>query len=229
MKQIIFSVLVLGMLYSCGSEGQNLDNFIDNQENKNEPIAPEIDITLNKINDIPAECEAKGKVVDAYTWSDLNGVNYFIRTLGELQVIDATDEFEFSLSSQYLYAYHYVETLNGEFKLLRETTDFVKDCEFDLLISHELDAISLTDFDQDEIGEITFVYRTHCTSDVSPSTQKLIMLEDGNKYPLRGTTKVFEYGGEYTVGDEFKTAPAAFLEHAKQLWSENLTEYDFEM
>jgi hypothetical protein len=112
---------------------------------------------------------------------------------------------------------------------LKETIDFVKDCEFDILVSHELDAISLTDIDENKIAEITFIYRTSCTSDVSPSTQKLIMLENGNKYPMRGTTRVMEMGGEFQVGEEFESAPEGFQAHAEKIWSEHLLEFDFEL
>ena len=122
-----------------------------------------------------------------------------------------------------------MENNKGEIRLLREITDFVKDCEFDLILGHELDAISLTDIDNDEIGEITFIYRMACTSDVSPSTQKLIMLEDGNKYALRGTTKVMGEGGDYEAGEEFNSAPEGFLKHADELWNEHIVEYDFDL
>ena len=95
-------------------------------------------------------------------------------------------------------------------------------------MGHELDALTLTDLDYDNIAEITFIYRTTCTSDVSSSTQKLIMLEEGEKFALRGSTQVMGDGGEYEIGAGFKSAPDEFLNHAKQLWSEHLTEYDFE-
>ena len=185
---------------------------------------------MNKVAEIPADCKFEGKKIDAYSWVDKNGINYFIRTIGDLIEAEPEDEYADVTASQHLYAYHYTKLdSKADAVLLKETTDFIKDCEFDVNVTHELDALTLTDIDKNEVGEITFIYRTTCTSDVSPSTQKLIMLENGQKYPLRGETKVMEVGGEFTVGDEFKTAPEGFQAHAEKLWSEHLVEFDFEL
>lgn len=232
MKKIFLSFLTVGFLFACGGDESADETSNESTEESSEEaeVVPEVevDITLVKTEDVPEACTSSGKTIDAYTWSDLNGVNYFIRTMGELEE-HPENEAGYATASRYLYAYHWVKAADGTFELKKETTDFVKDCEFDLNMSHELDAISLTDLDEDQIGEISFIYRLTCTSDVSPSTQKLIMLEDGNKYPLRGTTQVMGFGGEYEVGDEFDSAPEGFLDHAKELWSQHLAEYDFEL
>ena len=58
-----------------------------------------------------------------------------------------------------------------------------------------------------------------------------MLLEDGKKYPLRGNAAIklagAIEGGEYKVGDEFKDAPPAFLEHAKDLWNEYMLENEY--
>lgn len=232
MKKLILSLAVLPLLCSCGDD-TNIDSGDSediNSNNQQEEEVLEIDINLNKLAEIPSDCVFEGSLIDGYSWVDKNGINYFIRTLGELVAVEPEDEYADVSASQNLYAYHYTRTdSKSEAVLIKETTDFVKDCEFDLMLSHELDALTLTDIDKNEIGEIAFIYRTGCTSDVSPSTQKLIMLENGKKYPLRGTTKVMEIGGEFEVGDEFKSAPEGFQKHAEKLWSEHLVEYDFEL
>jgi len=61
----------------------------------------------------------------------------------------------------------------------------------------------------------------NCTSDVSPLTLKLMMLEDREKYPIRGTTVVDvgggqRYGGEKRFGEEFAGAPVAFRDFASR-------------
>ena len=186
----------------------------------------EIDINLNKIAELPSDCSYEGNKIDAHSWEDKNGVNYFIRTIGEIIASEPEDVY----ASQYLYAYHYTkENSKTDAVLLKETSDFIQDCEFDVVLSHEFDALTLTDIDEDQIGELSFIYRTACISDVSPSNQILIMFEDGDKYSLRGETKVMEVGGDFTVGDEFKSAPKGFLTHAEKLWSEHLVEYDFKL
>ncbi|MEX1002779.1 MAG: hypothetical protein WDZ35_11745 [Crocinitomicaceae bacterium] len=232
----IFYIVVAGLLFSgCGSgeneDGMNGDGSADEVDGQQEEQqdSPEIDISLTKIRDIPRDCEFEGEVVDAYTWTDENGLNYFMRTMGKPTEGEKEISEDLPSRSQYLYAYHYVEDEKGGIKLLCQITDFVKDCQFDLIIGHELDAISLTDLDENGLGEVSFIYRLNCTSDVSPATQKLILIENGDKYVLRGHTSFMEHEGEYTVGEEFKNAPDGFQEHAEKLWSKHLTEYDFEL
>jgi hypothetical protein len=230
----IYAFAVIGLVIaSCGGEetvSMNEEESVLEESSLDENIEEKVllDIYLTKIEELPETCEFDGKMIDAYRWDDENGANYFIRTIGELQEGKPkyTDE---AGMTQYLYAYHYIKSADGEMTLSRAITDFVKDCEFDLNMGHELDALTLTDLNKDNIGEVAFIYRTTCTSDVSPSTQKLIMLEDGEKFALRGTTQVMGDGGDYEVGEGFKSAPEEFLSHAKQLWSEHLTEYDFEL
>ncbi|MFT4600189.1 MAG: hypothetical protein ACI857_000360 [Arenicella sp.] len=231
MKNLIIPFSVLFLL-GCGSEALETAADDSTTDSTTQEVVVEqekiIDITLTKLDEVPSACETEGKTVDAYSWKDENGTNYFIRTMGEAEMeypeTDGDDKY-----SQYLYAYHYVENLKGEFSLLRQITDFIKDCEFDIIVSHELDALELSDLDQDSYGEITFVYRTACTSDVSPSTQKLIMLEDGEKYAIRGTTSVMGEGGEFEMGEEFESAPETFQPWAENIWADHLNEYDFEL
>ena len=229
MKKFIYFATAL-TLVSCGAES--------NEENSNHQDADTvstvsttesltIDISLNKIMEIPSDCKVKGELVDAYTWKDLNGTNYFIRTMGEVE--DGEESDGFVTQSQNLFAYHYTENTQGEIELLEDIVDFVKDCEFDIVIGHELDAISLTDLDSNQIGEIAFIYRTSCTSDVSPSTQKLIMLENGIKYALRGSTQVMGEGGDFEVDPAFEKADQEFQKHAESLWQNHIEEFDFEL
>lgn len=230
MKKIAYLIPIF-VLVGCGSDSASEDELQNEEQTINEEIPEEaelvIDISLNKLNEVPKECKVEGDLVDIYSWKDLNGSNYFIRSIGAVKEGKELDGLP--TQSQYLYAYHYVENSTGEFELKEDIVDFVKDCEFDIILGHELDAISLTDLDSNEVGEISFVYRTSCTSDVSPSTQKLMLLEDGQKYALRGSTQVMGFGGEYEADDSFNDAPAAFLSHAKSLWEDHIIEFDFEL
>jgi hypothetical protein len=236
MKKTIVALVLLFSMISCGGDHENSSLESENP-NQTDSITTEveeipIDLTLESVGEFPHGCDVKGTVVDVHTWSDVNGTNYFIRTMGDYETKSiGDDQYSSDLSTQYLYAFHYAQYADGEIKLLKETTDFIKECEFDIVMGHqlELDAISLTDIDQDEIAEISFIYRLACTSDVSPATQKLIMLENGDKYPIRGNTEVMGEGGNYEAGEEFDSAPEGFLEHAVNLWNKNLTEYDFDL
>lgn len=111
----------------------------------------------------------------------------------------------------------------GERKVLRIVNDSSENCDVHLRASFRDAALSLTDLDADGIGEITFAYSLSCASDVSPSILKLLMLENGDKYILRGTTRVQDSpthrtGGEYREDASFKNAPKSFLDHAKSQW-----------
>jgi len=230
MKKFIYLFPALALL-SCGSESTEenpehlaTDTLASVQETEEEMI---IDISLNKILEIPSACKVEGDLVDAYSWKDLNGTNYFIRTLGKVE--EGGDLEGLPTQSQYLYAYHYTENAKGEFQLVEDIVDFVKDCEFDIILGHELDAISLTDLDSNQVGEIAFIYRTSCTSDVSPSTQKLILLENGTKYALRGSTEVMGMGGEFEPDQAFDSAPDGFQAHAESMWKDHIVEFDFEL
>ena len=84
-------------------------------------------------------------------------------------------------------------------------------------------SITVTDLDNDGIGEVAFVYFVDCVSDVSPYSAKLMLIEKGQKYPIRGTVKM-AFGGhvtpsQYTLGPEFERAPPSFTKYAKALWA----------
>lgn len=236
MKQI-FKLTIGGilLLVSCNNtESINDNTATDNGEEKiieKDMVPKKIDINLTALSmeDVPKECEYDYNLVDAYTWWDENGQNYFLRTISEIDFSEESGESLdmawSSYSSQYLFAYHYIDNGQG-IELSRKVQDLVEMCEFDVMVSHEEESVELTDIDGDQIGEISFVYRLTCTSDVSPSTQKLLMLENGDKYILRGQTQVMGYGGDYEVDASFDQAPDGFLKHCKELWKKHLTQYD---
>lgn len=104
--------------------------------------------------------------------------------------------------------------------------DMVDECEMGgLSVRFHDDATAVTDLDHDGLAEVTFAYEVACRSDVSPATYKLLVLEDGTKYILRGTTRVDPSGDGSVAGGSFTPDPAAarwpaaFLEHAKRRWA----------
>ncbi len=237
MKTLNLLFLSSGLfLFSCGSADENSESSTS-EDTTTEDIQTdetedsfEFDITLTNVekHKIPDGCDYSGKVIDVNSWVDKNGENIVIRSIGTYESSEPTDEYADPMGSQYLYVYHYKED-GKNWELVREVSDYIKDCEFDVIVSHVPTAIELKDIDNDGVGEIAFVYRLACTSDVSSSNQKLIMLEDGDKYILRGFTEVMGEGGDFEVGEEFNDAPEGFLDQAKKMWEENRTEYDFEL
>lgn len=227
MKRRVVYVGLFSLLLSCSdaADQKQTDETNDSTDISatNPETEPIIDINLKNAPVFPGDCKVEGNIEDVQSWQDKNGTNYFIRTISEIEYSEGENG---DIGTRYLWAYHYVENEKGEVTLLKETTDFVKDCEFDLLMSHIMESLTVSDLDGDEIGEITFIYRTHCTSDVSSSTQKLMMLENGDKYPLRGYTRVLGWGGDYEAGEEFNAAPEGFLAHADKIWNQYLVEYE---
>lgn len=120
-------------------------------------------------------------------------------------------------SSRYLLVRH---VRDG--KLIREVNDKVERCQFDLSLELAQAALAVTDLDGDGQAEVAFAYKLACRSDVSPRDLKLLVLEDGAKFILRGSTVVND--GTGTVGGSFKAEPAkaswpvGFYQHAEKLW-----------
>ncbi len=98
---------------------------------------------------------------------------------------------------------HTAAKANGKRATLRTVNDQVEKCEFDIIADFIAEATQVLDEDGDGVAELYFAYRVDCVSDVSPVTQKLVVLEGGQKHILRGTNRV-DNGAE-KVGGEFKS------------------------
>lgn len=239
MKRSIFWA-VLFLLAACNNSETNEDSSDSNSNegNNNEPATlvevseipfEPMEMHFKKLEEIPFELAFKGELVDAWWWNDLNGENYFLRTLEEEENETMDEEYgtgEMAFYTRNLHAYHYVLTKEkSELILLRELLDFEKECEFDLKVAH-LEKVSFDDADQDNYGEITFGYMLACRSDVSPSTFKVFTFENDDKYGLRGSSETMGYGGDYEVGDEFNSVPDSLLSNAISYWEENKVEFE---
>ena len=79
------------------------------------------------------------------------------------------------------------------------------------------------------VREITFAYRKACRSDVSSSTMKLLTLENGEKYIIRGTTKIclpgYSEESQKKIDPSFYNAPHPFLTNANRIWQANILEF----
>jgi hypothetical protein len=110
----------------------------------------------------------------------------------------------------------------GQGGVVRTLKDAVLHCEFDLRAEFLEEALGVTDLDADGLGELTFAYRTTCTSDVSPFSLKLFLLEQRAKYGLRGSS-IVDVGGGEKVGGEKVGDPALrklpqFARHLEAVW-----------
>ncbi len=160
---------------------------------------------MDKPNYDLSKLNHEGKIGKKRFWQDANGENIVL----------------FTQKKEELFIYHYAIN-GGNVKLLRKVYDFEKDCDYDLTLAFIENSIKVTDLDNNNFGELTFVYKKACISDVSPLGLKLAMLENGDKFMIRGTTSIdqpsIKVDGTKNVDASFKDAPDSFLSHANKIW-----------
>ena len=205
MKYSIIYILLIFFLSSCSKQQEKI------------ATEPTFKMLEFKKSSFPSTLVYKGSVVQGLHWSDKNGDNYFLLTEE-----NATEKFD-SLNDMYFrtkywHGYHFANNKSSDYKLLREFTDFVKDCEFDLVHEFLADYFTVTDNDKNNIGEVTVIYLKNCVSDVSPDDIILLMFENGSKYAIKGLTSVNVPGlsikGERKVDASFNSAVPVLKEYA---------------
>lgn len=216
MKKTLYLSIILA-LAACSSEPteeideQRLRDSI-RAELEEEMLAEKEVLKFNPTpyKEVPlSKIEYPGALQFKRTWVDANGDN--------IAVFTQTDE--------ELYMLHYAFP-NGSPILKRKVIDFVRDCPFDVTLEFVEKTIEVTDLDNDNFGEVSFMYKTACRSDMSPATLKYLTIEDGAKYIIRGSELMdfgYEepYGGEMNIDASFENGPTSFLVHAKKVWMEN--------
>lgn len=165
----------------------------------------------------------KGKVLKSVSWQDKYGTSAFL--------ITSTPRNK-KTGGGMLVATHLTRSGDGSWETIREYKELIKECEFDLILEPMLEEPwALTDLDKDGLAEVTFTWRADCVSDVSAAPYKVLIDEHGDKYALRGTTKIIltkedNHGGTYDIGKEFDKAPKGFLKHAEMVWANtHITDY----
>jgi len=176
------------------------------------------ELTFNS-SEIPSNLYV-GDITTGKKWQDKAGINYFIvsEKITTQRSNDGPD-----IKSYEIHGYHFVEN-NGNFNLIREIQDFQTECDLILDCGFSDNSLELTDINDDNYGEISFLYHLYCAMDASPSTLKLMLLENGEKYPIRGNTYLFMppsyfMGGETNIDPSFDNAPPGFKDFALQKWT----------
>ena len=233
MKQIFFAFALATLWWACGNSSevqQSETDSLTEAEQTSDTDAMAVSAGTTDFKELAWSDEMlngtvyKGKdledLVLSKAWTDANGTNVFLMI--EREAIQTPDP-DMPTSRRTLRAYHYVGT-PGNYKLVREIKDETANCGFDIRARFDEKTFTLSDIDHDGYAEITFVYRLGCTSDLSPDELKLMMLENGDKYAIRGNTSIrYEenaplFGGETKVDPSFDKAPEGFLAHARQIW-----------
>ncbi len=84
-------------------------------------------------------------------------------------------------------------------------------------------SISITDLNENGYAEITFMYFMLCASELTPVPTKLIMLENNEKYAIRGDSYIYEYqmGGEKNL--DLGDADQILKDYASETWDKFCT------
>lgn len=184
-------------------------------EKLEEPPSPDPGDTLEYAlitDEMPDGIERDGELLRGLRWTDKSGDNILAffrvsRTKGE----------------ELLRGDH-LRKADGEWTLVEDYKEIAEDCDgADLTMEPYIDRWSITDYDEDDHYEITFAYSVGCRTDVSPVTHKVLLIEEGKKYGLRGVTaeRVSDdkvVGGHYENEDDFEDAPEGFLDKAFRTW-----------
>ena len=160
---------------------------------------------------IPKAMTYKGKVSSGLRWSDKQGENYVI--FSESRPVHG---------DWFLYV-NYYRVSKGVTKRIRLLRDKERCGELDNVSELVEKSIALTDLDHDGDGEVTFVYGMGCGEGVG-NTAKLMLLEDKNKYAIRGSMSLddrrmnFKTKGEMKLGTQLKKLGEPFLNYAIEVW-----------
>ena len=133
---------------------------------------------------LPKGIAAESKVEKAVAWTDKNGENFAVFSRRETTTKTKGE----TLESGYLDVQHVIAS--DPPKVLRHVKDQIEKCDGDMLVEFRDAALEVTDLDDDGIGELTFAYALTCTTDMSPAELKLLTIENGDKYILRGWTRI---------------------------------------
>ncbi|MFN3917348.1 MAG: M949_RS01915 family surface polysaccharide biosynthesis protein [Flavobacteriales bacterium] len=176
-------------------------------------------LTLKKLTraELPRDCEFQGEYLDSYTWKDSLGLNYLVRSQEYATTKSPNGE---TLNSGYVYIYHYYLRKTGDYFLRLGVIDFEKNCRHNMNVAHIENAVSLTDIDKDGYGEVTTMYIIDCQRREGSMVMKLMFMEDGRKFALRGISKKGESGGDYEPTEDFYRYPE-FLKFCEKFWHDH--------
>lgn len=153
-----------------------------------------------------------GEVLGGFAFHDSAGDNYVIFAREDRGNED-------HIHTSVLRIKHVVKSGSG-MREVRSYTERVEDCDLDIFLEPKFGDWSVSDVDQNGIGEASFAYTVACVGDVSPLPHKAFVTEGGQKYVLRGIQQVRlpdskPEGGTYKADP----MPAVFMEKARDVWA----------
>jgi len=230
----LYTLFLMSLLFACAtpnqSEKTDTPATVKKEKQEKERVQPadgEVDI----LNENPIVVQTSGNAfITGRRWQDANGDNLLVFTyFDEITSHPSGDE----AISRSLYVEHFAQKEDGaDYELIRKIQDFEKECILENMLNLEEKSVNVTNLDHDEFKEISFVYTLGCRSDLSTDPMKLMMLENGEKYAVRGNTRskylltselgenaTFPESTDKTFDPSFEKAPTAFKEFANNLWN----------
>lgn len=179
------------------------------------PPARPIEMRTLAAGEVPKDIVVAGKLAKAVGWSDANGDNVVVFAIRWLETMEDHDPLMnvFLTVEHAVYASPFDAGQARTKKVLAIVKDSRESCDDGAMKATFLDdALGVTDLDADGIGEVTFAYRIVCEGHHTPFTQRLFVLENGDKRSLRGTSRA-----TYAADPAMRTSPV-FLGHAEARW-----------
>jgi hypothetical protein len=216
---VIFSSFIL---FACNNQQKdktdaNKKDSTSTTLQQNEPVlgTPVFKLLSFDKNEHFYEDSIKGTVVEGLSWRDAVSEHRVLFT--SIPVLLNKN----GQQSSAIYAYCFVQS-GGAWQKEWEVKDRIDACEVDATCEFLPGSFTVTDNDNNNIGEVCFLYKLSCKGDVSPDEKKLIMYEGANKYAIRGST-IIEYNGGKEGGDKkidasFTKAARPLLDFANSQW-----------
>lgn len=208
---LLFFVFVL---FACNNSQQKT-NATDKKDNSSTAVkeenpvlgTPAFTVLSFDKNEKFFEDSIKGTVIKGLGWRDAQSEHRVLFTAIPVKQNKSGQQ------SGAIYAYCFIQS-GGAWQKEWEVKDKVNNCEVDATCEFFPGSFTITDNDENNFGEVTFLYKLSCKGDVSPDEKKLIMYENGTKYAIRGST-ILQFEGGKEGGD--KKIDASFTKAAKQL------------
>ena len=181
-------------------------------------FAGEMEYRRVKRADIPAGVSIEGSYETGIAWKDVNGEN--------LVTFSKSTSREDASQSAALYAVGFKFNQGKPVQAWR-VHDWIDECQVDLPAFFEPSSIEVTDLDSNAIGEVSFVYRIACVGGMDYIDEKLFLVENGKKFPIRGATQYLGtsettqkdiYDGPMKVDKAYNDAPKPFKAFAVDKW-----------
>lgn len=220
-------VVSLTLFIACSSQNTETKNKEEQQTPKTEEkvaekSAAKLSTVVETLTTAPSiEGIVGDQFITARKWEDANGENVLVFSRLEKAVL-AADDPEYEALSRYFYAQHFTRKEGGEYMEVRKVQDLIEACMSSNMLYLLEKSVRITDLDKDNYKEIAFLYSYGCKSDASSDPMKLMFLENGDKYAIRGE-RIMDAAKQQQVKEldkSFDAAPQEFRDFASKLWDE---------